>query len=472
MTLRKWILIALIFSTLVGCRDSYSSGDRVLVSKLAYESGLSEPQRYEVVVFKWPGKKPGEGPVQKHTPKNYIKRLLGLPGELLAIFFGRIYRWNPPPNAPPPFDDLKDATVDKREFYRPRFMHINDENSIKRFNAGEFEILRKPPHVLLAMRRIVHDFDFQAEDLKGKGERWKPSGESGWKAAGATGFSHEGNAAADFDWIHYQHLVRTKDHPLNVERKLIVDSMAYNSANHVKHAQHWVGDLMIECNVEVVQPKGDFVLEVSKGHYRYQARWDLATGKCGLKSTDLAGKETDLGSADTNVKSAGNYMLRLANVDARLTVWVDRSLPFGDGKEYDPPEVKGKKENLDEVALIARRGPTEENDIKRPASIGSKGAQVKITHLRVWRDTYYTTASEGGSDYTRDPDSWSDPAQWAPLRSPAVKTMFVQPGHYLCLGDNSQESSDSRDWGTVPERLMLGRALVVYYPLDRIGFIR
>ena len=40
----------------------------------------------------------------------------------------------------------------------------------------------------------------------------------------------------------------------------------------------------------------------------------------------------------------------------------------------------------------------------------------------------------------------------------------MQPGHYLCLGDNSTESSDSRDWGAVPERLMLGRALMVYYP--------
>ena len=50
--------------------------------------------------------------------------------------------------------------------------------------------------------------------------------------------------------------------------------------------------------------------------------------------------------------------------------------------------------------------------------------------------------------------------------------MYVQPGHYLCLGDNSQASSDSRDWGLVPERLMLGRALLVYYPFDRVGRIR
>ena len=46
------------------------------------------------------------------------------------------------------------------------------------------------------------------------------------------------------------------------------------------------------------------------------------------------------------------------------------------------------------------------------------------------------------------------------------------PGHYFCLGDNSSSSSDGRDWGLVPERLMLGRAVVVYWPLSRIGVIK
>ena len=43
---------------------------------------------------------------------------------------------------------------------------------------------------------------------------------------------------------------------------------------------------------------------------------------------------------------------------------------------------------------------------------------------------------------------------------------------YLVLGDNSPASSDSRTWGTVPQRLMLGRALMVYFPFDRFGPIR
>jgi hypothetical protein len=34
------------------------------------------------------------------------------------------------------------------------------------------------------------------------------------------------------------------------------------------------------------------------------------------------------------------------------------------------------------------------------------------------------------------------------------------------------ESSDSRQWGLVPQRLMIGRALMVYYPLPRAGSVK
>ena len=78
----KTLLLAAVCASLIGCGVSgnASSGDRVLVAKCLYDTGAMTPRRYEVVVFKYP-----VTPVEKGTPKNYIKRLLGLPGELLAI---------------------------------------------------------------------------------------------------------------------------------------------------------------------------------------------------------------------------------------------------------------------------------------------------------------------------------------------------------------------------------------------------
>src|SRR5439155_16296668 len=98
---RAWILAA-VLGVVTGCNNTTSnSGDRVLVSKMQYETGIQQPQRFDVVVFKYPGNRGQGGPIENNTPKNYIKRLMGLPGEILAIFFGRLFRFAPPQGAPP-----------------------------------------------------------------------------------------------------------------------------------------------------------------------------------------------------------------------------------------------------------------------------------------------------------------------------------------------------------------------------------
>ncbi len=46
-------------------------------------------------------------------------------------------------------------------------------------------------------------------------------------------------------------------------------------------------------------------------------------------------------------------------------------------------------------------------------------------------------------------------------------------GEYFALGDNSYHSSDSRDWGVVPEKNLMGRGVFVYWPFGRHwGLIR
>lgn len=43
---------------------------------------------------------------------------------------------------------------------------------------------------------------------------------------------------------------------------------------------------------------------------------------------------------------------------------------------------------------------------------------------------------------------------------------------YFVLGDNSTSSKDSRYWGFVPKQDLLGKALVVYWPPQRIKLIK
>jgi signal peptidase I len=504
---RTTIFLTLVLMCLTGCGGSWSSGDRVLVFKGAYDLGIGEPRRFDVVVFRCP-QDPQDSP---RALDNFIKRLLGLAGETLAIFFGQIFVTT----ALDFPEDRDPSQVNPLNLWEKGHMHQNDEKAQELFKRSSprpgperpgasgrvkrFEILRKPPEVMLALRRIVYDNDFPAKDLAGVlPPRWAGADKSTWSDDGKNGFRGD-SKGKDVAWLRYRHILRPLDWPGGKDREhkaqLITDFMGYNSYEpHVAGrdtGRNWVGDLMLDFELTVDRAEGEVWVELSRGIDRFQARWNLKSqdGECTLWRLQDGKEPEKLGSKSTAVKGPGTYHIRFANFDERLTVWVGRELPFGDGVTYprawyyDP----GK-------GAFVNTGPGE-NDLE-PASIGSKGAAVQIHHLKLWRDTYYTLGTVNGADARlpqpsneNDPQRglgpdtrraareqaehwekfWSTPKEWDPLRSLDFLTLFVQPGHFVCLGDNSPESSDSRSWGAVPDRLMLGRALVVYFPFDRLG---
>jgi len=481
--LRRFLFISALCTALSGCGQTASSGDRVIVGKYIYDSGAMPPSRFDVVVFKYP-----KGPIDKGVPKNYIKRLMGLPGEIIAILFGQIYHYTPEEI---PF--FAEEGVSPDDLWQDTYMHTNDATMLKLFDEGQFKIVRKPPLVQMAERRIVFDNDYPDPDLPA---RWFDAGAGMWKADTTHGFVHSGQANQAIDWLRYRHLPRPVDGAWvggQTQPELICDMMGYNAIKKRPNERfpdtNWVGDLMLEASVTVERPEGKVWFELSKGIDRFRASWDLTNGNCTVYRVGHDGVPVALKEAKTTrVKTNGTYSLRLANFDAALTVWVDRDLVFGDGVAYQPPEVPAPGEvaagpdgkiDADSLRklLMARRGPTK-NDLE-PASIGSEGAAVQIHSVRLYRDTYYTRSVTGPADvsiFGTDPalDPWFHPEADAldALRGLSPVTMYVQPGHYLCLGDNSPASSDSRVWGTVPARLLLGRALMVYFPFNRAGPIR
>jgi len=49
------------------------------------------------------------------------------------------------------------------------------------------------------------------------------------------------------------------------------------------------------------------------------------------------------------------------------------------------------------------------------------------------------------------------------------KTITIPPDHYFMMGDNRGASQDSRFWGPVPRKWIIGKAFATYWPPDRVG---
>jgi signal peptidase I len=82
--------------------------------------------------------------------------------------------------------------------------------------------------------------------------------------------------------------------------------------------------------------------------------------------------------------------------------------------------------------------------------------------IRIDRGQVYVNGAPLNEEYVaaryRDPTTWND-----------GRDLTVPPNDYFVLGDHRNSSSDSRSWGFVPRENIYGKAVFVYWPLDKMG---
>lgn len=428
-------------------------GDRILVMKFPYTlpwlPGSGGPSRWDVVVFHYP-----EAPEQQ----NYIKRLVGLPGEDLRIHAGDLMaRPHSAADAP-------------------------------------FLMQTRPLGHLKAMEVPVYDDAHRAEALKGDPAwlRWVPRVEKSWVEGpdGTYTAATAGLPGGDWAQLRYRHRVPEPEQweailgggkPSPPRSTLITDYNPYNAGSTASGRggdgppPHWVGDLMVEFRLDVTSDSGRLRVELVRGGVPYRCEIDASTGLATLYRDNKALGEP----SRTTIKGPGSHTLAFANVDGRLTLWVDDATPFGAGVVHD--DGTGPRPNPTAADLD-------------PVGIAARGLGARVSGLVLSRDIYYTL-DPSRSDYGRfgaDPDldaggdrysvsmtdRLADPARFPGLGGLKPRDFTIAPKSYMMMGDNSPRSKDGRAWGTddrawdpnnrayneVPESLLIGKAFLVYWP--------
>ncbi len=79
--------------------------------------------------------------------------------------------------------------------------------------------------------------------------------------------------------------------------------------------------------------------------------------------------------------------------------------------------------------------------------------------VRIDKGTVYVNSRRLDEPYV--PAEYRDPQ--------SLSSVTVPPDNYFVLGDHRSSSNDSRAWGTVERKYIYGKAVFVYWPLDKMG---
>lgn len=352
--------------TLLGDDEpSGRSGDRILVDKFAYL--FSDPERWDVIVFRYP----------LDQSRNFIKRVVALPGELLRIHRGDI--WIKPHGSDAPFRKARKNRRVRHQLYKPFY-----------------------PHPVLPDAPI---------DLR---DTWRVDGaEDAWRLEAQDRFEFVGGEQAAVvaippinrntersNWDRDATSPRVRDVRIQARVTVAPATVGAEANRSSTFTMRWTPDSEWEVRVVLAaQEDASAVRLLRNGSVLKEARLDAV------------------------LRPKANHHIDLEYVDGDLICHLDG----------------------EEVAVLADDRPI---DARRPVGarqdlrFEAEGLPMTVTEIALARDTFYLNEWENSI--------WGHEGLAVPTEP---------EGAYVCLGDNTSNSSDSRKWFVGERRLLDGTEL-------------
>ena len=98
--------------------------------------------------------------------------------------------------------------------------------------------------------------------------------------------------------------------------------------------------------------------------------------------------------------------------------------------------------------------------------IGLPGETLEIKQEKTGEYFVYINGKKINEPYISSTEDWT-PCSERVNCGPVI----IPEGHYFMMGDNRDNSQDSRYWGTLPEKRIIGRASLIFWPLNRIKML-
>lgn len=431
-------------------RAALYSGDRILVLKYLYM--LTEPSRYDVIVFKNP----------TNPDQNYIKRLIGLPNEDVAI-------------------------VDGDVFTRTRTAGVKDVPGKSAWEQEGWTIARKPSLEQRATWQTVFDAGMAAPTATSDRTPWASiSPDSGFVTTGQMYTFKGGEGELVFD----QTRVRVNDTSVlagGIPRDWSIDDYyPYDEHPMRPTARFPVSDVRVRVGVE---PTSSTPVSVGVKLSTRGQEYELAiTGtKAEIRAREVVGGAGVKG--DWRVAASGTCPafesgtvtnVEFWHADQAMSIWVGRTKVAEYRYDWSPATriLMATGKSIEELSvqqagkppLLAQASTYQRASVKLNVSGGS----CSLHRLALDRDIHYQpwfvgTQQNGVMGNSLSPQT----------------TMRLGADDYFVCGDNSPASLDGRLWttvdpwvnfefrknpaesiqiGVVPRELLLGKAFFVYLP--------